>query len=100
MKPLIRGGHGIPRFGGGQCVGLVSACRRQNLQVPPTDAPLTGPRLAALFVAGLLLLNFPLLALWDHPVTVWGLPLLPAALFAIWAGLIAVLAWLLERLPD
>ena len=57
-------------------------------------------RLLALFAAGLLLFNFPLLALWDREVTVVGLPLFPAALFAIWGGLIAVLALLSERLPD
>ena len=57
-------------------------------------------RLLALFGAGLLLFNFPLLALWDRQATLWGLPLFPAALFLIWAGLIAVLGLLSERLPD
>lgn len=59
-----------------------------------------GPRpqvLVALAVAGGLLLNFPLLAVWDHPVTVLGLPLLPVGLFGIWAGLIVVLALVSER---
>ncbi len=59
--------------------------------------PQIGPRLTALFAAGVLLLNFPLLALWDRDATVFGLPLFPLALFGIWAGLIALLAWLLER---
>ena len=49
-----------------------------------------------MFAAGALLLNFPLLALWDRDATVLGLPLFPAALFGIWAALIAALAWLLE----
>jgi hypothetical protein len=53
-----------------------------------------------LFVAGALLLNFPLLALWDRDATVAGLPLFPAALFVLWAGLIACLGWLMERSPD
>ena len=57
-------------------------------------------RLVAVFVAGWLLLNFPLLALWDRDATVFGLPLFPAALFVLWAGLIALLAVLLEALPD
>jgi hypothetical protein len=61
---------------------------------------LGGQRLVALFAAGAALLNFPLLALWDRDVTVWGLPLFPAALFVLWAGLIALLAWLAERSPD
>ncbi|MBC7729431.1 MAG: hypothetical protein H7242_17830 [Microbacteriaceae bacterium] len=64
------------------------------------DTDLVTQRLLALFAAGLLLLNFPLLALWDHDVTVFGLPLLPTALFGVWALLIAVLAVLMERLPD
>lgn len=54
-----------------------------------------GPRpqvLVALCAAGFALLNFPLLIVWDQPATVLGLPLLPIALFAIWAGLVAALA--------
>ncbi|HMQ73028.1 MAG TPA: hypothetical protein PKA84_16005 [Rubrivivax sp.] len=57
-------------------------------------------RLLALFAAGLLLFNFPLLALWDRDATVAGLPLFPAALFVIWGGLIVVLGLLSERLRD
>jgi len=55
-------------------------------------------RLVALFVLGCFLLNFPLLALWDGSVYVFGLPLFPLALFAIWALLIGVLAVVVERL--
>ncbi len=58
---------------------------------------LVAQRLVALFWAGLLLLNFPLLALWDHDARWWGLPVFPAALFLLWAVLIAVLAWVVER---
>ena len=54
-------------------------------------------RLLALFAAGWLLFNFPLLALWDHDVTLWGLPLFPVALFGLWGALIAAVAWTLER---
>lgn len=61
---------------------------------------LDAQRLVALFVAGLLLFNFPLLALWDHDARVFGLPLFPTALFLIWALLIAALAWVVERTPD
>ena len=61
---------------------------------------LSRQRLAALFAAGTLLLNFPLLALWDRGVTVFGLPLFPLALFALWAGLIGALAWLMETSVD
>ena len=57
---------------------------------------LVAQRLVALFFTGWALLNFPLLALWDHDARVWGLPLFPLALFVIWALLIAVLAWVVE----
>jgi hypothetical protein len=61
---------------------------------------LSRQRLVALFAAGTLLLNFPLLALWDRGVTAFGLPLFPLALFALWAGLIGALAWLMETSVD
>ena len=57
-------------------------------------------RLVALFVAGGLLLNFPLLALWDRDATILGLPLFPAALFVLWGGLITLLGSIVERMPD
>jgi hypothetical protein len=58
---------------------------------------LDAQRLVALFLAGLALFNFPLLALWEHDTDVFGLPLFPLALFVIWALLIAGLAWVMER---
>ena len=61
---------------------------------------LGGQRLVALFVAGGLLLNFPLLALWDRDATVLGLPMFPAALFVLWGGLIALLGSIVESMPD
>lgn len=60
---------------------------------------LTAQRLLALFAAGWLVFNFPLLALWDSGGTVFGLPLMPTALFAGWAVLIGALAWIGSR-PD
>jgi hypothetical protein len=54
-------------------------------------------RLVALFVAGWLLFNFPLLGLWDREATLLGVPLFPAALFILWGLLIAAVAWLMER---
>ena len=53
--------------------------------------------LVALALAGTALVNFPLLGVWDQGATILGLPLLPTALFAIWAGLIAALALASER---
>lgn len=60
---------------------------------------LVAQRLVALFVGGCLLFNFPLLALWDRDVDVFGIPLLPVALFLLWGALIAVVALWMER-PD
>ncbi len=60
---------------------------------------LLSQRLLALAAAGALLFNFPLLALWDRDVLLFGLPLFPAALFLIWTLLIVLLAWLSEG-PD
>jgi hypothetical protein len=58
---------------------------------------LESQRLLALFALGCLLLNFPLLMLWDRDLSLWGLPLFPLALFALWGLLIVVLAWRMER---
>lgn len=62
--------------------------------------PARGPRprlLIALWGAGMVLFNFPMLIVWNHDTTLLGLPLLPVALFAIWAALIGGLAWASER---
>jgi hypothetical protein len=61
---------------------------------------LAGQRAAALFVAGLLLLNFPLLSLWGGTLRVFVLPLFPLALFGLWVLIIGALAWLGESRPD
>lgn len=58
---------------------------------------LSAQRLIALFVAACALFNYPLLLLWNVDATVFGVALFPLALFLIWAGLIAALAWLLEH---
>lgn len=57
---------------------------------------LRSQRLLALFAAGWLALNLPLLSLWDRDVTFAGIPLLPAALFSGWAVLIGLAAWVNE----
>jgi len=58
---------------------------------------LTGSRLAAIFLLGCVLLNYPLLFLIDDQVDVFGVPLLYAYVFAAWAGLIALMALVIER---
>ena len=58
---------------------------------------LLAQRLGVLFAAGWLLFSYPLLRLWLADRSWLGLPLLPSALFAAWAGLIVLLAVLMER---
>lgn len=55
-----------------------------------------GHRLLALFALGLLLLNAPLLSIFDRPVVVFGLPLLYLYVFAVWLALVAAIAWIIE----
>lgn len=57
---------------------------------------LRSQRLGALFAGAWLMLNFPLLGLWDRDAMVAGIPLFPLALFLIWGGTIATVAWWME----
>ena len=56
-----------------------------------------GKRLFAVFLLGLVLLNFPLLAVAEAGEELFGLPPLFAYLFGVWAGLIVLLALIVER---
>ncbi len=57
----------------------------------------TGQRLVALFVAGAILLNYPILFLFTRRVSVAGVPLLYAFVFGVWTALIVALAYVVER---
>jgi hypothetical protein len=54
-------------------------------------------RLVALFLLGCLLLNYPLLSLFNRVGTVLGIPTMYFWLFAVWALLIALMALVVER---
>ena len=54
-------------------------------------------RLAALFALGCLLFNYPLLALFNRPALLGGVPLLYVYVFAAWALLIGLLALVIEK---
>jgi uncharacterized membrane protein len=61
---------------------------------------ITGQRLVGLFLLGCVLFNYPLLILFNRPLEVLGVPLLYAYLFLAWAGLIGLMAWVIERRGD
>ena len=56
-----------------------------------------GQRLVCLFLLGCLLFSYPMLALFNVRATLFGVPLLYAYLFAAWALLIAIVAYIMER---
>jgi len=55
-----------------------------------------GHRFVALCMLGLLLFNYPILALFNVTGTVFGVPLLYAYIFIAWAALIAMMALVAE----
>ena len=55
-----------------------------------------GHRFVALCMLGLLLFNYPILALFNVTGTVFGVPLLYAYIFTAWALLIAMMAFVAE----
>ena len=59
-----------------------------------------GQRLVALFLLGVLLLNYPLLNLFAGPSEVLGIPVLYAYVFAVWALLIGLMALVVEKRKD
>ncbi|MCX7960410.1 MAG: hypothetical protein N2653_02390 [Burkholderiales bacterium] len=54
-------------------------------------------RMIALCMLGCVLFNFPVLALFNVPATLFGVPLLYAYIFLAWGLLIALMAWVIER---
>jgi hypothetical protein len=56
-----------------------------------------GQRLVVLFLLGMLLFNYPLLALFNRPAEALGVPVVYAYIFCAWALLIGLLALVIER---
>jgi hypothetical protein len=54
-------------------------------------------RLAFLFLLGVLLFNYPVLALFNVQGSVFGVPILYAYIFVAWGLLIALVAAVMER---
>ena len=70
-------------------------------------ATLTGQRLVALFLLGWVLVNYPILSVFDVDPRngvdggldrVWlGIPAVYLYVFGVWAAMIALMAWIIER---
>lgn len=54
-------------------------------------------RLAALFLLGVVLFNYPVLALFNRAADVLGIPVLYAFIFGAWTAVIGLLALVVER---
>jgi hypothetical protein len=54
-------------------------------------------RLVAVFLLGLLLFNYPLLALFNRAAEAFGIPMVYAYIFCAWALIIGLLALVIER---
>jgi hypothetical protein len=61
---------------------------------------LTGQRLAGIFLLGCVLLNYPILYLFNTRGEVFGIPVLYAFLFGAWLVLVGLMAWIIERRKD
>ena len=61
--------------------------------------PIRGQRFVALCMLGLLLFNYPVLALFNVSGAVFGVPVLYAYIFIAWAALIALMAFVAESNP-
>lgn len=55
-----------------------------------------GQHFVALWMFGMLLFNYPILALFNIPSTLFGVPVLYAYVFIAWGALIASMAYLAE----
>ncbi len=58
-----------------------------------------GQRLICVFLLGVVLFNFPILALFNVGSTLFGVPILFAYLFLAWAALILLMYLAIERSP-
>jgi hypothetical protein len=58
---------------------------------------IAGQRLVAVFLLGCVLLNYPILFLFNRPESILGIPLLYIYIFGAWTFLIGLMAYVIER---
>ena len=64
---------------------------------PNRSAPRRGPKLLFLAVLFGVLLNYPLLAVFDHDGRVGGVPVLYLYVLVVWIALAALTGWLVRK---
>ena len=64
---------------------------------PARPAPRRGPKLLFLAVLFGVLLNYPLLAVFDHDGRVAGVPVLYLYVLVTWVALVALTGWLVRK---
>ncbi len=65
--------------------------------IPNPRRGIRGQRLVCIFLLGMVLFNFPMLALFNVGATLFGIPLLFAYLFLAWAALILLMYLAIEQ---
>ena len=61
-----------------------------------SDFESKGQRFVALCMLGIVLFNYPILALFNVSGALFGVPVLYAYMFIAWAALIGLMAWIAE----
>ena len=61
-----------------------------------SDFESKGQRFVALCMLGIVLFNYPVLALFNVSGVLFGVPVLYAYMFIAWAALIGLMAWIAE----
>lgn len=64
------------------------------------SSKLVGQRLVLVFLLGLVLLNDPVMSLFDKGISISGMPLIYLYLMVVWAGLIGLIGWTVGRSAD
>jgi hypothetical protein len=65
-----------------------------------TREKINGRRLVGLFLLGLVLLNFPILCLFNRPELALGIPVLYLYLFGVWSLIILLIMLVNRSAPD
>jgi hypothetical protein len=60
-------------------------------------SPINQQKLVALFILGAVLFNYPILSLFNKTGGALGIPVIYVYIFLAWAGIIGLVAWIVER---